>query len=175
LLKGSTVWTGIYTLFWIESPKSEIIIAMFWHCNIPFYELFRKNRYGVSGRSLEAKALLPITALAYGGAAHAFADCFQMSITQSCRCCKMFCSTIPHLHSKQYNRSPIATDLFAINKLYKEVHDVSGMRGSLDCITYWKNCPVGWQQSYKCKEAGLTQSYKYKEAGSTINPEEICK
>jgi Plant transposon protein len=37
------------------------------------------------------------------------------------------------------------------------MHGVPGMFGSLDCMhTYWKNCPVAWQQSFKGKASGPT-------------------
>jgi Plant transposon protein len=40
--------------------------------------------------------------------------------------------------------------MFRIAVLHKKVHGVSGMFGSLDCMhTQWKNCPVGWQGSFK--------------------------
>jgi hypothetical protein len=61
------------------------------------------------------------------------------------------------LFSSTFNRIPTATDLAAVNELHKRVHGVKGMLGSLDCMhTYWKNCPVAWQQSFKGKQAGPT-------------------
>jgi Plant transposon protein len=143
--------------FRLSRPRVELLLQSLGNSGIQFYQTFRVNRYGVTGPSLEAKVLLPLKSMAYGVAPHAFADYFQMSISQSGRCCRHFCNVIPELYRKQYNRSPTASDLIAINNLHKEVHGVEGMLGSLDCMhTYWKNCPVGWQQSYKGKEAGPT-------------------
>jgi hypothetical protein len=78
---------------------------------------------------------------------------FQMSVTQCGVCCKTFNRNIPFLFGETFNRSPSASDLTAISALHKRVHGVDGMLGSLDCMhTYWKNCPVAWQQSFRGKE-----------------------
>jgi Plant transposon protein len=64
-----------------------------------------------------------------------------------------------HLFANEYLRSPTASDMAAINQLHRRVHSVDGMIGSLDCMhTYWNNCPVAWQQSYKGKEAAIIGS-----------------
>jgi Plant transposon protein len=66
----------------------------------------------------------------------------------------MFYKEMAVLFGEEYNRSPTTQDLVAINQLHRQVHGVEGMVGSLDCMnTYWKNCPVAWQQSYKGKES----------------------
>jgi Plant transposon protein len=143
--------------FRLERSRVELIIQALGNSEVPFYGTFRSNRYGLTGASLEAKVLLPLKVLAYGVAPHAFADYFQMSVSQCGRCCRNFCRIIPQLFKEEYIRSPSKNDLISINKLHHEVHGINGMLGSLDCMhTYWKNCPVGWQQSFKGKEAGPT-------------------
>jgi Plant transposon protein len=143
--------------FRLSRPRVELIIQQLGNNDVSFYKTFRTNRFGLVGPSIEAKVLLPIKVLAYGVAPHAFADYFQMSVTQGWRCCRMFYRLIPILFGEEFNRSPTTQDLVAINQLHRRVHGVDGMVGSLDCMhTYWKNCPVAWQQSYKGKESGPT-------------------
>jgi Plant transposon protein len=106
---------------------------------------------------LEAKVLLPLKVLAYGVPNHAFADYFQTSVSQCGRCCQKFCRIVPQLYKEEYIRSPTKNDLIGIVKVHHEVHGINGMLGSLDYMhTYWKICPVSWQQSFKGKEAGPT-------------------
>jgi Plant transposon protein len=51
---------------------------------------------------------------------------------------------------EEYLRLPTPVDLKATIDLHKRVHGVDGMMGSIDCThTYWKNCPIGWQGSFK--------------------------
>jgi len=65
----------------------------------------------------------------------------------------MFDKTIVQLFKETYLRKPTAEDLEGISALHQSVHGFPGMLGSLDCMhTYWKNCPKGWQGSYKGKE-----------------------
>jgi Plant transposon protein len=104
------------------------------------------------GPSLEAKILLPIRSLAYGVADHCFRDVYQMSKPMAKTYCRKFCDTMPRLFGDEYMlRLPTAADLRAITALHKKrVQGVDGiMLGSLDCMhTYWKSCPVAWQQSF---------------------------
>ena len=112
---------------------------------------------GKKGASFEARLLLPLKALAYGVAPHAFSDYFQMSPGFARKCCKKFDLAMMEVYQKEYLRLPTAADLKAITKLHKSVHKVDGMFGSLDCChTSWKNCPTAWQGSYKGKEKKAT-------------------
>jgi Plant transposon protein len=131
--------------FRLSRPQVELIIQAITKSNNNFYTSFRENRYGLVGPSLEVKVLLPLKVLAYGVAPDAFADYFQMSVTQSVLCCRQFYNIIPALFGEEFNWSPTSADLININKLHQRVHGVNGMLGSLDCMhTYWKNCPVAW-------------------------------
>jgi hypothetical protein len=136
----------------------ERIIQKFGNSGDPFYQSFRPNLFGYTGGCIEAKILLPLKVLAYGVAPHCFIDYFQMSISQAGRCCRQFnLLKVPLLFGEEYNRCPDAMDLQAITALHKRVHGVEGMLGSLDCMhTYWKNCPVAWQQSFHGKESSPT-------------------
>ncbi len=73
----------------------ESIIQVIGNSGVPFIETFRTNRFGLVGASIEAKVLLPLRVLAYGVAPHTFCDYFQMSVSQSGRCCRQFNSVIP--------------------------------------------------------------------------------
>jgi hypothetical protein len=105
---------------------------------------------GKMGASYEAKILLPLKTFAYGVPPHTFIDYFQMSKGLAARCCDVFALSMKLLYDEEYLRIPDALDLKRIAKLHKERHGVNGMFGSLDCMhTPWKNCPKGWQASFK--------------------------
>jgi hypothetical protein len=113
--------------------------------------------FGKMGPSMEAKILLPLRTLAYGTAPHSWCDYYQMSQSMARVCCREFNKAIPLLFSSEYLRLPTANDLKAVAGLHKKVHGVDGMFGSLDCMhTYWKNCPVALQSSYKGRQSGPT-------------------
>jgi Plant transposon protein len=100
--------------------------------------------------SLEAKLLLPLQTLAFGVATHAFCMYYQMSYTLAASSCRMFNKTYLKLYRKKYMKRPNKLDVVRISKLHETVHGVPGMFGSLDCMhTQWKNCPMGWQGSFK--------------------------
>jgi Plant transposon protein len=143
--------------FRLSRPRVQCIITALANSGLAFYKSFRKDIFGNEGASMEAKVLLPIRTLAYGVGDHCFMDVYQMSPSMAQTCCTTFCRVIPQLFGEEYMRLPTAADLRAITALHKEVHGVDGMLGSLDCMhTYWKSCPVAWQQSFKGKESGPT-------------------
>ena len=118
-----------------------------------FFYNDKMDAIGNIGVSFEAKLMLPLKTMAYGVPPHCFCDYFQMSSTMARECCIMFDKTIRDLYQVEYLRYPTANDLVSITKLHKAVHQFDGMLGSLDCMhTYWKNCPVAWQGSYRGKE-----------------------
>jgi hypothetical protein len=91
--------------------------------------------------------------MAYGVASHTFRDYFHMSNTMARSCCVQFDDAVRSIYSKEYLRHPSREDIVSINKLHKSIHFFDGLFGSLDCMhTYWKNCPMGWQGSFKGKE-----------------------
>jgi Plant transposon protein len=100
--------------------------------------------------SLEAKLLMPLHVLATGVATHTFCYYYQMSNTLAATACREFNKTYLKLYRKKYLKRPDRQDMVNIAKLHDKVHGVPGMFGSLDCMhTKWKNCPVGWQGSFK--------------------------
>ena len=131
----------------------------------PFYSN-STDATGLKGASLEAKVLLPLKTFAYGVATHTFTDYFQMSPGLAAKCCDKFAETMKERYDEEYLRIPDATDLKMMILLHKERHQVNGMFGSLDCMhTGWKNCPKGWQASFKTgKESG----------GPTVVLEALC-
>jgi hypothetical protein len=120
---------------------------------------------GREGASIEAKVLLPLTAIAHGTAPHLLCVNYQVSQTMARRMYRVFIETIQHVYGDEYMRTPTATDLKAICTLHRRVHGVSGMLGSLDCmLTKWKNCPMEWQGVFKGREKSM----------STIVMEGVC-
>ena len=120
-----------------------------------FYKSFRQNSFGHQGASLEVKVLLPLKAIAFGVAPHAFSDYFQVSIPMARECHRQFLATIKLLYADEYLRLPDKQDLRNVLSLHQSVHGVPGMVGSLDCMqTTWKNCPVAWQQSFRGRTQG---------------------
>lgn len=84
---------------------------------------------------------------------HCFCDYFQMSTTTARNACRKFHSAMTTVYKEEYLRLPTAEDIKSVTKLHQMAHGVEGMLGSLDCMhTYWKNCPVAWQQSFQGKE-----------------------
>jgi hypothetical protein len=126
----------------------------------PFFQSFRVDMFGRMGASVEAKVLLPLKSLAYGGVApHCFADYFQVSQPMARECVKQFIRVIiPYLYSQEFLRLPTPVDLKNITALHERVHGVPGMVGSLDCMqTRWKNCPIAcWQQSFRGRSKGMS-------------------
>lgn len=109
-----------------------------------------RDATGKHGASYEAKILLPLKTFAYGVPPHTFIDYFQMSKGLAATCCEMFAVVMKLIYDEEYLRLPDALDLKRINELHKKRHGVNGMFGSLDCMhTAWKNCPKGWQASFK--------------------------
>jgi hypothetical protein len=125
---------------------------------------------GREGASVEAKVLLPLTAIAHGIAPHLLCVNSQvLSQTMARRIYRVFIETMQQVYDgDEYMRTPTATDLKAILcTLHRRVHGVSGtMLGSLDCmLTKWKNCPMEWQGVFK---EGREKSM------STIVMEAVC-
>jgi hypothetical protein len=63
------------------------------HAGHPFYAS-QVDATGKKGASLEAKVLLPLKTFAYGVAAHAFSDYFQMSKALTAKCCDEFADMV---------------------------------------------------------------------------------
>jgi hypothetical protein len=85
-----------FVLFFRHScPRVELILQKLGSSSNPFFRSFKVSKFALVGPSLEAKVLLPLMVLAYGVAPHAFSDYFQMSVTQSGKCCQKFYSSIP--------------------------------------------------------------------------------
>jgi hypothetical protein len=147
----------VVVFYRLGRPRVEMIIQSLGNSGNPFYQSFRKDKFGRTGASMEAKVLLPLRVLAYGDAPHNYCDYFQMSQSMARRCCREFNRMIPEIFADEYIRLPTAEDLQAVSGLHKVVHGVDGMFGSLDCMhTYWKNCPVAWQAGFLGRNSGPT-------------------
>jgi Plant transposon protein len=140
------------TMFRISRSRFQRIMEDFGATGDQFY-LSNEDAFGRIGACFEAKLLLPLKCMAYGVPPHCFRDYFHMSTTLARKCCIHFDRKMREVYIEEYLRCPDSQDIVNINKLHKTVHHVDGMFGSLDCMhTYWKNCPVAWQGSYKGKE-----------------------
>ena len=143
--------------FRMSKSRFELIMQAFGNSGDPFYNNTQVDAVGRLGASLEARLLLPIKTLAYGVPPHTFTDYFQMSFPLARECCLKFSKMMKKLFQKEFLRLPSKQDLKGICALHKAAHKIDGMFGSLDCMhTYWKNCPVAWQGSYKGKEKKST-------------------
>jgi Plant transposon protein len=135
--------------FRISRSRFQEIMESFGNNGGPFYS-GKTDCVGNQTASLEAKLLLPLQTLAFGVATHTFCLYFQMSKTLAAKSCFMFHKTFLKMYRKKYLKRPSPQDMVRIAALHEKVHGVPGMFGSLDCMhTRWKNCPVGWQGSYK--------------------------
>ena len=135
----------------------QVIFDAFGNSGDPYYSSTSSSSAAgtLAGPSFEAKVLLPLKTLAYGVACHCFCDYFQMSTTSARVSCKKFHLTLSKCFKKEFLRLPTPADLHSVTTLHQKAHGVNGMIGSLDCMhTYWKNCPVGWQQSFQGKDKG---------------------
>ena len=139
-------------MFRISRSRFERLIQDIGNHQHPFYAEI-PDCVGNQPVSMHAKLLLPLKTMAYGVPPHCFCDYFQMSRTMARECCIMFDRVVNEIYQEEYLRYPTTQDLLSLNNLHKSVHHFDGMLGSLDCMhTYWKNCPVGWQGSYRGKE-----------------------
>jgi hypothetical protein len=141
--------------FRLSRSRVEMIIQDLGSSGDPFFQTFRRDKFGRQGPSVEAKVLLPLISIAYGDPPHTFCAYFQVSTPMARECYKHFLAAIVKLYGDEYLRIPTANDLKSVTTLHKHVHGVEGMIGSLDCMqTKWKNCPVAWQQSFKGRNKG---------------------
>ena len=139
-------------MFRISKYRFERLMQDIGNSQNPFFLEF-PDCVGNIPVSMQAKLLLPLKTMAYGVPPHCFCDYFRMSRTMARECCIMFDKVVKNLYEQEYLRYPTAEDLLGVCGLHKSVHGMDGMLGSLDCMhTYWKNCPVGWQGSYRGKE-----------------------
>jgi Plant transposon protein len=135
--------------FRISRSRFQHILEMFGNHGGDFYS-GKADCCGNQTASIEAKLLLPLQTLAFGGATHQFCLYYQMSKTLAATSCSMFHKTFLHLYRKKYLKKPSKEDIYRISSLHEQIHGVAGMFGSLDCMhTKWKNCPTGWQGSFK--------------------------
>jgi Plant transposon protein len=148
------------TMFRISRPRFQRIMEDIAATGDPFY-LSTVDAWGKVGSSFEARLLLPLKSMAYGVPPHCFRDYFEMSKSLARMCCIKFDQVIKAIYQQEYLRCPDSQDLKRINDIHKAVHNFDGMFGSLDCMhTYWKNCPIAWQGSYKGKEKNRQLSLK---------------
>lgn len=138
------------TMFRVSRGRFQRLLEDIGNSGDPFY-LETRDCFGNEVASMEARILLPLKCLAFGVPPKTFRDYFQMSKTFARECCINFNRKVKELYQEEYLRFPTQADLKAITKLHRNVHKgVNGMFGSLDCMhTFWKNCPVAWQGSYK--------------------------
>jgi len=92
---------------------------------------------------------------AYGVAANAFWDYFQMGESTACKCCECFNEAI--LQCKEltsiYLQKLTHADAKNFSNLHFSKHGIHGMLGCLDCMhVIWKNCPVAFQGAFQGKE-----------------------
>ena len=148
---GSPIFNGreFDSMFRISRSRFQRLMEDFAATGDPFY-LSTEDCFGHEIASFEARMLLPLKSIAFGVPPKTFRDYFQMSKTLARDCCINFYRKIRTVYESEYLRTPTKEDLKAITRLHQNVHKVPGMVGSLDCMhTYWKNCPVAWQGSYK--------------------------
>jgi hypothetical protein len=145
------------TMFRISRSRFQRLMEDVMAANIPFFKSLPRDAHGRIGASFQCRLLLPLKTLAYGVPSHTFRDYFSMSETLARECCIEFDIAIKQIYEREYLRLPDENDLKSITKLHKAVHGFDGMFGSLDCMhAVWKNCPVGWQGSFKGKEKKCT-------------------
>ena len=157
LLEEAALFGGTFEVYFrLSRPRVKLIFEALGNSGDPYYSATITNIPAdcrMWNPSFEAKVLLPIKTLAYGVACHCFCDYFQMSTTTARNACRKFHSVMTTVYKEEYLRLPTAEDLKSVTKLHQMAHGVEGMLGSLDCMhTYWKNCPVAWQQSFQGKE-----------------------
>jgi len=139
-------------MFRISRGRFEHMLHSVANLNDKFFKPTTPKSLRMSA-SMEARLLLPLKTLAFGVADYCFCDYFEMSPELARQCCLEFDRVIHTVYKPKYLKMPTARDVKQIVKLHKAVHGIDGMFGSLDCThTWWKNCPVEWQGSYKGKE-----------------------
>ena len=137
------------SMFRISRSRFQRMMEDFAATEDPFY-LSTEDCFGNEIASFEDRMLLPLKSIAFGVPPKTFRDYFQMSKTLARDCCINFFRKIRTIYQEEYLRTPTKEDLKSITRLHQSVHNVPGMVGSLDCMhTYWKNCPVAWQGSYR--------------------------
>jgi hypothetical protein len=76
------------------------------------------------------KATLPLKTFAFGVAAHAFIDYFQMSRQFASDCYKNFARVVKMLYTEEFLECPTKEVLKNITKLHQVVHGTEGLLGT---------------------------------------------
>jgi len=120
---------------------------------------FAKHDYDCCGQEtvgLDCKLLMALKANAYGVAANAFHDYFQMGESTACKCCKCFNEALTHckeLMAIIFWKMTKANAQRVLQLHHFQKHGIHGMLGCLDCMhVVWKNCPVALHGTFTGKK-----------------------
>jgi len=127
---------------------------------VQLHPFFNKDNIDCCGGQetigLDVKLLIALKVNAYGIAANAFCNYFQMGESMAHnKCCECFNEAITQ--SKEltgiFLRKMTKADAQRVTKLHFLKHGIHGMLGCLDCMhVAWKNCPVVLQGAFTGKE-----------------------
>jgi hypothetical protein len=99
---------------------------------------------GVSRIAAEVTITVALRMLAYGIAADALDENWEVSETTAIQSMKRFATAVVDVYGEEYLRAPDESD---VRRLLQENAErgFPGMLFSLDCMHWeWKNCPVAW-------------------------------
>ncbi len=126
------------------------------------HPFFAKRDFDCCGQEtvgLDCKLLMALKVNAYGVAANAFRDYFQMGESTARKCCELLNEALMHCKELTtiYLRKMTKADAQRVAQLHFVKHGIHGMLGCLDCMhVVWKNCPVALQGAFTGKEGTPT-------------------
>ncbi|XP_061999020.1 uncharacterized protein LOC133716326 [Rosa rugosa] len=132
--------------------RREVFLRMLEHVQTadPY---FRQSQdcAGRPGFSPHQKLTCALRMLATACSADSLDESFCMLESTAIENLSQFCGTIVTMYQERYLRAPTTEDLDMLLQR-AERRGFPGMIGSLDCMHWqWKNCPVGWQGSFRGK------------------------
>jgi len=121
----------------------------------PFFSTNETDCCGQPTIGLDVKILMALEVNAYGVAANAFRDYYQMGESTAHKCCDSFNEAITQCTelTSIFLRKMTKADARRVAQLHFSKHGIHGMLGCLDCMhIIWKNCPVALQGAFCGKE-----------------------
>jgi hypothetical protein len=125
----------------------------------PSYFACRESAFGKQGIPTYMKVLAALKTVAFGVGAVCFTDYFQISETTIHYSVLWMFESMAHDEELLSVYLPKLTRHHAriISKKHKEVFDVEGLLGAIDCMhLWWKNCPMAFKGQYQGKEKKAT-------------------